>query len=104
LPLSMSLRVSVPLGAIVAAIAIPSLLRARVSANEAAAIGDTRTVISAEAAYHASASGFYGSITCLNIPSSCLPAYTGPTFLDGVIAGGTTVTKNGYVRSFFETP
>src|SRR5207244_1018098 len=34
-----------------AAIAIPSLLRARVSANEAAAIGDTRTIISAEAAY-----------------------------------------------------
>src|SRR6266540_1950896 len=40
---------------IIAAIAIPSLLRARVSANEAAAIGDTRTVISAEAAYHATA-------------------------------------------------
>jgi len=89
---------------IIAAIAIPSLLRARVSANEAAAIGDTRTVISAEAAYHATASGFYGSITCLAIPSGCLPAYTGPTFLDNVIAGGGTVTKNGYVRTFFETP
>src|SRR5438067_2350570 len=38
---------------IIAAIAIPSLLRARVAANEAAVIGDTRTVISAEAAYHA---------------------------------------------------
>ena len=37
---------------IIAAIAIPSLLRARVSANEAAAIGDTRTVISSEAAHH----------------------------------------------------
>ena len=35
---------------IIAAIAIPSLLRARVSANEAATIGDIRTVISAEAA------------------------------------------------------
>ena len=31
---------------IIAAIAIPSLLRARVSANESATIGDIRTVIS----------------------------------------------------------
>jgi prepilin-type N-terminal cleavage/methylation domain-containing protein len=30
---------------IIAAIAIPSLLRARVSANEAGAIGDARTVV-----------------------------------------------------------
>ena len=36
---------------IIAAIAIPSLLRARMSANEAGMIGDIRTVISAEAAY-----------------------------------------------------
>jgi type IV pilus assembly protein PilA len=87
---------------IIAAIAIPSLLRARVSANEAAAIGDTRTVISAEAAYHATASGFYGSITCLATPSGCLPAYSGPTFLDSVVAGGITITKQGYTRTFLE--
>ena len=36
---------------IIAAIAIPSLLRARVSANEAQTIGDTRTAISAEHTY-----------------------------------------------------
>ena len=42
---------------IIAAIAIPSLLRARVSANEAQAIGDTRSVISAEQTY-ASANGW----------------------------------------------
>jgi prepilin-type N-terminal cleavage/methylation domain-containing protein len=89
---------------IIAAIAIPSLLRARVSANEAAAIGDTRTVISAETAYHSTASGFYGSITCLATPSGCLPAYptTAPTFLDSVLAGSVTVTKQGYTRSFLE--
>jgi prepilin-type N-terminal cleavage/methylation domain-containing protein len=88
---------------IIAAIAIPSLLRARVSANEAAAIGDTRTVISAEAAYHSTASGFYGNITCLNVPSSCLPGYSGPTFLDSNIAASAVVTKNGYTRTWFET-
>src|SRR3989440_814718 len=67
---------------IIAAIAIPSLLRARVSANEAGAIGDTRTVISSEAAYHATNSGYYGNLTCLATPSTCISNYTGPTFLD----------------------
>src|SRR6185436_9995788 len=74
---------------IIAAIAIPSLLRARVSANESGAIGDTRTVISGEAAYGSANSGFYGVISCLNIPSNaaCIVGYpaTAPTFLDGVI-------------------
>jgi type IV pilus assembly protein PilA len=89
---------------IIAAIAIPSLLRARISANEAAVIGDTRTVISAEAAYHAANSGYYGSITCLSVPSSCVPNYptAGPTFLDGAIAG-PDVTKQGYRRQWMET-
>jgi prepilin-type N-terminal cleavage/methylation domain-containing protein len=91
---------------IIAAIAIPSLLRARVSANEAAAIGDTRTVISAEAAYHAAASGFYGNLTCLATPSGCLASYStsAPTFLDSSLAAGTTVVKQGYTRSWLETP
>jgi prepilin-type N-terminal cleavage/methylation domain-containing protein len=88
---------------IIAAIAVPSLLRARVSANEAAAIGDTRTVISAEAAYHATNSGFYGNLTCLATPSVCIVAYTGPTFLDDTIGGGTTVVKEGYTRTWFES-
>ncbi len=88
---------------IIAAIAIPSLLRARVSANEAAAIGDTRTVISSEAAFHAANSGYYGNITCLNVPSSCIVGYTGPTFLDGTIAGAVTVVKSGYNRDWMDT-
>jgi prepilin-type N-terminal cleavage/methylation domain-containing protein len=85
---------------IIAAIAIPSLLRARVSANEAAAIGDTRTVISGEAAYQSANSGFYGTLTCLATPSSCITSYNGPTFLDGSIAGNATTTKQGYTRSW----
>jgi len=88
---------------IIAAIAIPSLLRARVSANEAAAIGDTRTVISAEAAYHATNSGYYGNLTCLATPSTCMNAYTGPTFLDAFLAASTLVSKNGYTRTWLET-
>jgi len=82
---------------IIAAIAIPSLLRARVSANEAAAIGDTRTVISAEAAYQSAASGFYGELTCLSVPGPCIAGYVGPSFLDNTIA--STVVKQGYART-----
>ena len=72
---------------IIAAIAIPSLLRARVSANESATIGDIRTVISAQAAYQSANGGWYASdFTCLNVPTGggCIPSYpaNGPTFLD----------------------
>jgi type IV pilus assembly protein PilA len=86
---------------IIAAIAIPSLLRARVSANEAAAIGDTRTVISAEAAFQ-SAANSYGAISCTSEPSNaaCINPYdaNAPTFLDPNIA--SLGNKQGYSRSF----
>jgi type IV pilus assembly protein PilA len=87
---------------IIAAIAIPSLLRARVSANESATVGDIRTVISAQAAYHSSNGGWYESaMTCLSFPSGgCIPNYpaTAPTFLDSQIAA--LIAKSGYARSF----
>jgi len=84
---------------IIAAIAIPSLLRARISANESATIGDIRTVISAEAAYQSAASGFYGELTCLSVPGPCINGYVGPTFLDRTIGVGTSVQKSGYTRT-----
>jgi len=87
---------------IIAAIAIPSLLRARVSANEAATVGDIRTVISAQAAYQSSNGSWYeGKFQCLNSPfAGCIPNYpTGsPTFLDSQLA--SLQAKSGYVRSF----
>jgi hypothetical protein len=86
---------------VVAAIAIPALLRARVSANEAATIGDTRTVISAQAAYASTAQG-YGSLSCLAKPASCLRSYRGPAFLDEALASATQ--KDGYDRGFHPGP
>ena len=85
---------------IIAAIAIPSLLRARVSANESATIGDIRTWISAEAAYQSSNAGFYDSNpVCLVAPSGCIATYsaTAPTFVDSQIAALTA--KSGYDRA-----
>ncbi len=88
---------------IIAAIAIPSLLRARVSANESATVGDIRTIVSAEATYNSANDNFYGSLSCLSTPSNaaCIgTAYStaAPTFLDSTMATDN-LTKSGYVRS-----
>jgi type IV pilus assembly protein PilA len=56
----------------VAAIAIPSLLRARVSANEATTISDMQTMISAQAAYATVNAGFADTPECLMQPANCL--------------------------------
>jgi hypothetical protein len=75
-----------------------SLLEARVSANESATIGDTRSIISAQMAYSASFEGRYGELTCLAEPKSCHSAYDGPYFVDAELAKATE--KSGYKRSF----
>ena len=93
---------------IIAAIAIPSLLRARVSANESATIGDIRTVISGQAAFQSANGGWYaGSLSCLSNPSGgnvCIPSYpsTAPTFLDRAIApvAAAPAPKSGYNREY----
>ncbi len=87
---------------IIAAIAIPSLLRARVSANEAGTIGDNRTVSSAMVAYSSANGGFFDNVfTCLSAPTGCIPSYpaTAPTFLDTSLTA-SPLAKSGYTRVF----
>lgn len=98
----LELLIVVAIIGIVAAIAVPGLLRARVSAQEAQAIGDSRTVTSSEAAYGSAAGGLSGSITCLSSPSSCIYGYpaVAPTFLDPGIAIGGTYLKGKYARKY----
>ena len=95
------LLIVVAIIAIIAAIAIPSLLRARVSANESATIGDVRAVLSAQAAYHGANGGLYdGNLACLTAPQGCIPSYpsSAPTFLDSNMAALNP--KSGYDRLF----
>ena len=87
---------------IVAAIAIPSLLRARVAANENATLADVRSVLVAEATYQSFNGGYYDTLECLAAPSRCVPGHSGPALLDGALP--TTRTKNGYVRAFHAGP
>lgn len=85
---------------IIAAIAIPALLRARVSANEAGTIGDVRAIMSAQAAFQSAADGWYAPITCLSSPTACIIGYptTAPTFAEANMTNLTA--KTGYARTF----
>ncbi len=87
---------------IIAAIAIPSLLRARVSANESATLGDIRTLISAEAAYHGANGGFYGPPNCLALPTDAgLHSKLPPERADLPRQPARVAhTKSGFSRSF----
>jgi type IV pilus assembly protein PilA len=90
------LIVAVPAIGIVAAIAIPSLLRARVSANEAAAIADIRSLISGQVVYQSINDGFYASrLECLATPGECIANSTSPPMLS---ASAVASHKSGYVR------
>ena len=78
---------------IIAAIAIPGLLRARQSGNEASAIGSIRAISSAEATYAASCGGggYAQSMADLaKVPTGGVPFISPDLAVDGV-------TKSGYV-------
>jgi prepilin-type N-terminal cleavage/methylation domain-containing protein len=80
---------------IIASIAIPALLRARVSANESSGIGSMRTISTAQATYAATCGGggFAISLADLAIPSSGADPFVPPD-LSGAFPGG--VPKSGY--------
>ncbi|MBI2434758.1 MAG: prepilin-type N-terminal cleavage/methylation domain-containing protein [Candidatus Hydrogenedentes bacterium] len=78
------LMIVVAIIAIIAAIAIPNLLRSRMQSNESAAIGNLRTIVGAEVAYHAANYQYTASFADLTGST--------PTFLDGDWAG----VKSGY--------
>ena len=79
---------------IIAAIAVPGLLRARMSGNEASAIGSLRAINSSQQAFSSScANGFYASdLTDLGIA----PAGGGAPFISPDLSAAVTVTKSGY--------
>ena len=89
---------------IMAAIAIPSLLRARISANEAATIGDLRTMASAQAAYAQANGGLPDTLECLLRPADCIPNYpeTAPTFLNASVMAFEQ--RHGYSFRFVPGP
>jgi prepilin-type N-terminal cleavage/methylation domain-containing protein len=79
---------------IIAAIAIPNLLRARGSADEAAAVEALRTINTAEITYASTYPdiGFTCSLSSLG-PASGVPTPTSAGLIDSVLASGS---KSGY--------
>ena len=82
---------------IIAAIAIPNLMRARMSANEASAVGSVRSINTAEISYNAAYSnlGFATSLPYLGGPAgaACVPSTSSGCFIDSALGSGT---KSGY--------
>ncbi len=86
---------------IIAAIAIPGLLRARMSGNEASAIGSLRAISSSQQAFSSScANGFYASELSQLLVA---PGGTGAPFISPDLgAGAPTVVKSGYTVNMGE--
>src|SRR3979490_92273 len=83
---------------IIAAIAVPGLLRARMSGNEASAIGSLRAINSAESTY--ASSGAQGTHAVPLVALGTPPVALGQAFISPDIADSTTatatITKSGY--------
>jgi type IV pilus assembly protein PilA len=86
---------------VIAAIAIPSLLQAKISANEASAVGSVRTMTTAEAAYYTAypTVGYSTTITQLGGATPCTPSSTTSCLIDNALATSTPGSsgKSGYV-------
>src|SRR5271168_4410560 len=83
---------------IIAAIAIPNLLKSKMAANESSAVGSLRTINTGEVTYASScpAVGYTLTLLELSTGAACTP---GQGIIDAVLAGGT---KSGY--TFIYTP
>src|SRR5438874_4510353 len=89
---------------IIAAIAIPNLLRAKISANESSAVGSIRNIVTAEASFNSSYPQYGYAITIDQLGpgignAACLAAGPRPTaacLLDSALGGATPMsTKSG---------
>jgi prepilin-type N-terminal cleavage/methylation domain-containing protein len=80
---------------IIAAIAIPNLLRARIAANESSAVASVRTLNTAQISYNSAypTVGFAGTLASLSGTSCAPPSSTGACLIDTQLSSGT---KSGY--------
>jgi prepilin-type N-terminal cleavage/methylation domain-containing protein len=80
---------------IIAAIAIPSLITAKISANEASAVQSVRAINTAEVAYQTAypSVGFAAKLSDLGGPRPCSPSANGACLVDETLSTGI---KSGY--------
>ena len=83
---------------IIAAIAIPNLLRSKIAANQASAVGSLRTLNTACIAYSTSYGTFPAALTNLGpVGSGSTASSTAADLIDSVLSAGT---KSGYTFKF----
>jgi type IV pilus assembly protein PilA len=83
---------------IIAAIAIPNLLRARMAANEASAVGSLRTINTAAVTFSSTyGAGFPASLALLGGTNATADCTTGSLLIDSVLSSGT---KSGYTFTY----
>ena len=83
---------------IIAAIAIPNILRARIAANQADAVENCRTVTSAQVVYYtAYAKGFAATLSTLSGPPNAPPTSANAQLIDNALASGQ---KSGYAFTY----
>lgn len=84
---------------IIAAIAIPNLLRARMAANEASAVASVRTVNTAEITYRSTypTVGFATALTNLGgaLSVACVPSSTTACLIDAVLSNNGNPANSG---------
>jgi type IV pilus assembly protein PilA len=88
---------------IIAAIAIPNLLRSRIAANQASAVGSLRTLNTSEVTYSSTFNvGFTQNMGYLQPPAANgNPSSTAAGLIDSVLAAGT---KSGYSFTYSPGP
>lgn len=92
---------------VIAAIAIPNLMRARMSANDASAASSLRTINTAEIAYFGAypTVGFAATLTALGGASPCVPGVTAACLMDNYLAtNGGGSGKSGYTFTGVSAP
>jgi type IV pilus assembly protein PilA len=82
---------------IIAAIAIPNLLRAKMAANEASAVGSMRTINTTAVEYSTTYGGYPPSLLAMGGPAGGTATSTSAELIDAVLAGGT---KSGYTFTY----
>jgi type IV pilus assembly protein PilA len=87
---------------IIAAIAIPNLLRARISANESSAVSSLRTMVTACYTYNSTFGQYPPLVSDLGpVAAGAIPTSTQADLLDQVLAPATGIpTKSGYNFTF----
>ena len=91
---------------IIAAIAIPNLLRARIAANESGAVGNLRTINTAEVSYITAfpTTGYSTSLTELGSGAACPtpPVPATACLIDNTLANATAIAtaKSGYYYTY----